>query len=163
MPNAISDAKLGLEKINEFGLARARFRGLLSITIAEPDMCKASAPNVVQGIRHRRQLGFRRARGSDRQLKTKYKNHDTQNVIRPMRYWLMKAALEKAAKRSPCVAQAFRTMDGGPSKHTQAVSSIRRKGPPRWRRGMIVQCNPARPLRISARSPLAAPFWPEKL
>ena len=43
----------------------------------------------------------------------------TQNVISTYGdMWLMKAALEKAGKADRlAVAQAFRTMDGGPSKH----------------------------------------------
>ena len=51
MPNAISDAKLGLEKINEFGLGQGKIPTVsFSITIAEPDMLQSVSPEVVQGI-----------------------------------------------------------------------------------------------------------------
>ncbi len=51
MPNAISDAKLGLEKINEFGLGQGKIPTVsFSITIAEPDMLQSVSPDVVQGI-----------------------------------------------------------------------------------------------------------------
>ena len=73
MPNAISDAKLGLEKINEFGLGRGKIPTVsFSITIAEPDMLQSVSPDVVQGITdHRRQLGFEGPRGSDRRAEGK--------------------------------------------------------------------------------------------
>ncbi len=51
MPNAVSDAKLGLEKINEFGLGQGKIPTVsFSITIAEPDMLQSVTPEVVQGI-----------------------------------------------------------------------------------------------------------------
>ena len=51
MPNAISDAKLGLEKINEFGLGQGKIPTVsFSITIAEPDMLQSVSPEVSQGI-----------------------------------------------------------------------------------------------------------------
>src|SRR3954469_19645904 len=51
MPNAISDAKLGLEKMNEFGLGQGKVPTIsFSITIAEPDMLQSVSPEVVQGI-----------------------------------------------------------------------------------------------------------------
>ena len=59
------------------------------------------------------------------ELKAKYKEPwMTQNVISTYGdMWLMKAALEKAGKADRrAVAEAFRTLDGGPSKHYPAVS-----------------------------------------
>lgn len=51
MPNAVSDAKLGLEKINEFGLGQGKIPTVsFSITIAEPDMLQSVTPEAVQGI-----------------------------------------------------------------------------------------------------------------
>ena len=59
MPNAVSDAKLGLEKINEFGLGQGKIPTVsFSITIAEPDMCKAYARSRAGHHDHRRQLGL---------------------------------------------------------------------------------------------------------
>lgn len=60
------------------------------------------------------------------ELKAKYKEPwMTQNVISTYGdMWLMKAALEQAGKADRlAVAQAFRTMDGGPSKHYPVASS----------------------------------------
>jgi branched-chain amino acid transport system substrate-binding protein len=51
MPNTVSDAKLGLEKINEFGLGQGKIPTVsISITIAEPDMLQSVTPDAVQGI-----------------------------------------------------------------------------------------------------------------
>src|SRR5438445_11700117 len=51
MPNAISDAKLGLEKINEFGLGQVKIPTIsFSITIAEPDMLQSVSTDPVQRI-----------------------------------------------------------------------------------------------------------------
>ena len=60
MPNAVSDAKLGLEKINEFGLGQGKIPTVsFSITIAEPDMLQSVTPGGRPGHHdHRRQLGL---------------------------------------------------------------------------------------------------------
>ena len=102
MPNAISDAKLGLEKINEFGLGQGKIPTVsFSITIAEPDMLQSVTPEVVQGIMTIvANWGCKGHEDIIAELKAKYKEPwMTQNVISTYGdMWLMKAALEKAGK-----------------------------------------------------------------
>ena len=63
MPNAVSDAKLGLEKLSEFGLGQGRIPTIsFSITVAEPDMLQSVTPEVVQGLMTIVATGARRAR-----------------------------------------------------------------------------------------------------
>ena len=51
LPTAVSDAKLVLEKMNEFGLGQGRIPMVsFSITIAEPDMLQSVSKEAVQGI-----------------------------------------------------------------------------------------------------------------
>ena len=51
MPNAVSDAKLLVEKMNEFGLGQGRVPTIsFSITIAEPDVLQSVSPQVLQGV-----------------------------------------------------------------------------------------------------------------
>ena len=140
MPNAISDAKLGLEKINEFGLGQGKIPTVsFSITIAEPDMLQSVSPEVVQGIMTIvANWGSKGHEDLIAELKTKYKEPwMTQNVISTYGdMWLMKAALEKAGKADRrAVAEAFRThgwrtVEALPRRSAQ----VRRKGPPRRRR-----------------------------
>src|SRR6266700_3095341 len=112
MPNAISDAKLGLEKINEFGLGQGKIPTVsFSITIAEPDMLQSVSPDVVQGIMTIvANWGSKGHEALIAELKAKYKEPwMTQNVISTYGdMWLMKAALEKAGKADRlAVADAF--------------------------------------------------------
>ena len=68
MPNAVSDAKLGLEKINEFGLGQGKIPTIsFSITIAEPDMLQSVSAGSRAGHHDgRRQLGLQGPRGPHR-------------------------------------------------------------------------------------------------
>src|SRR3569833_473849 len=124
MPNAVSDAKLGLEKISEFGLGQGKIPTVsFSITIAEPDMLQSVSPETVQGIMTIvANWGSKGHESLIAELKAKYREPwMTQNVISTYGdMWLMKEALEKAGKPDRnSVAQAFRTMDAGPSKYKQ--------------------------------------------
>src|SRR3569833_1656326 len=122
MPNAVSDAKLGLEKINEFGLGQGKIPTVsFSISIAEPDMLQSVSTEAVQGIMTI--VANRGSKGHESliaELKAKYREPwMTQNVISTYGdMWLMKEALEKAGKADRnAVAQAFRTKAAGPSKY----------------------------------------------
>ena len=98
MPNAISDAKLGLEKINEFGLPEQLRRSPSRITIAEPDMLQSVSPEVVQGIMTIvANWGSKGHEDLIAELKAKYKEPwMTQNVISTYGdMWLMKAGARK--------------------------------------------------------------------
>jgi branched-chain amino acid transport system substrate-binding protein len=120
LPTVISDAKLMLEKMNEFGLGQGRIPTIsFGIAIAEPDMLKTMSPELLQGVMA--VVGSWAGKGHEKlmaELKQKYgEPWMTQNAISTYAdMWVMKAALEKAGKVDrEAVAQALRTMDGGPS------------------------------------------------
>src|SRR6201990_2269481 len=122
MPNAVSDAKLGLEKINEFGLGQGQIPTVsFSITIAEPDMLQSVSPEAVQGIMTIvANWGSKGHEDLIAELKQKYKEPwMTQNVISTYGdMWLVKDAPGTRGRGDRlAVADAFRTMDGGPSKY----------------------------------------------
>src|SRR6476661_9103705 len=169
MPNAVSDAKLGLEKINEFGLGQGKIPTVsFSITIAEPDMLQSVSPETVQGIMTIvANWGSKGHEALIAELKAKYKEPwMTQNVISTYGdMWLMKAALEQAGKADRrAVAQAFRTMDGGPSKHYPGGQlKFDEKGRRVGAGVVIVQWQSGVPVTVFPSDlALAAPFWPKK-
>jgi branched-chain amino acid transport system substrate-binding protein len=169
MPNAISDAKLGLEKINEFGLGQGKIPTVsFSITIAEPDMLQSVGPEVVQGIMTIvANWGSKGHEDLINELKEKCKEPwMTQNVISTYGdMWLMKAALEQAGKADRLsVAQAFRTMDGGASKHYPGGQlKFDEKGRRVGAGVVIVQWQSGVPVTVFPQDlAMAAPFWPKK-
>ena len=120
LPTVISDAKLMLEKMNEFGLGQGKIPTIsFGIAIAEPDMLKTMSPDLLQGVMA--VVGSWGGKGPEKlmaELKQKYNEPwMTQNAISTYAdMWVMKEALEKAGKADrEAVAQALRTMDGGPS------------------------------------------------
>ena len=169
MPNAVSDAKLGLEKINEFGLGQGKIPTVsFSITIAEPDMLQSVAPEAVQGIMTIvANWGSKGHEDLIAELKQKYKEPwMTQNVISTYGdMWLMKEALEKAGKADRlAVADAFRTMDGGPSKYYPGGElKFDEKGRRVGAGVVIVQWQNGVPVTVYPSDlALAQPFWPKK-
>src|SRR6266700_1874906 len=169
MPNAISDAKLGLEKINEFGLGQGKIPTVsFSITIAEPDMLQSVSPDVVQGIMTIvANWGSKGQEDIMAELKAKYKEPwMTQNVISTYGdMWLMKAALEKAGKADRlAVADGFRTLDGGPSKYYPGGQlKFDEKGRRVGAGVVIVQWQSGIPVTVYPSDlAVAAPFWPKK-
>ncbi len=169
MPNAISDAKLGLEKINEFGLGQGKIPTVsFSITVAEPDMLQSVSPDVVQGIMTIvANWGSKGQEDIITELKAKYKEPwMTQNVISTYGdMWLMKAALEQAGKADRlAVADAFRTLDGGPSKYYPGGQlKFDEKGRRVGAGVVIVQWQSGVPVTVYPPDlALAAPFWPKK-
>ena len=119
LPTVISDAKLMLEKMNEFGLGQGRIPTIsFGIAIAEPDMLKTMSPELLQGVMA--VVGSWGGKGHEKlmaELKQKYNEPwMTQNAISTYAdMWVMKAALEKAGKADrEAVAQALRTMDRRP-------------------------------------------------
>lgn len=121
MPNAVSDAKLGLEKLNEFGLGQGRIPTIsFSITVAEPDMLQSVSPDVVQGLMTVvANWGSKGQEALMAELKQRYgEPWMTQNAISTYGdIWLFKEALERAATPTrEGVAQALRTIDAGPAQ-----------------------------------------------
>jgi branched-chain amino acid transport system substrate-binding protein len=122
IPTVISDAKLLLEKMNEFGLGQARIPTVsFGIAIAEPDMLKTMSAEHLQGVMSC--VGSWGSKGHEpliAELKTKYNEPwMTQNAISTYAdMWVIAAALEKSGKADrEAVAAALRTIDLGPSKY----------------------------------------------
>jgi branched-chain amino acid transport system substrate-binding protein len=122
LPTVISDAKLMLEKMNEFGLGQGKVPTIsFGIAIAEPDMLKTMSPELLQGVMAVvGNWGFKGHEKLIAELKQKYNEPwMTQNAISTYGdMWVMKSALEKAGKADrEAVAEALRKMDDGPSKY----------------------------------------------
>lgn len=121
LPTAVSDAKLLLEKLNEFGLGQGKLPTIgFGIVMAEPDMLKTMDAAQLDGLMLA--VGSWGSKGHEKliaELKTRYKEPwMTQNAISTYAdMWVIKDALESAGKADrEAVAVALRKMDGGPSK-----------------------------------------------
>jgi len=122
LPTVISDAKLVLEKMNEFGLGKGRIPTVsFGIAIAEPDMLRTMTPDLLEGAMAA--VGNWGSKGHEAliaELKKKYNEPwMTQNAISTYGdMWIIKSALERAGKADRrAVADAIRRMDDGPSKY----------------------------------------------
>ena len=122
LPTVISDAKLVLEKMNEFGMGQGKVPTIsFGIAIAEPDMLQTVSPELLQGVLTC--VASWGAKGHEAliaELKKRYNEPwMTQNAISTYGdMWLIKDALEKAGNADRiAVADALRTMDGGLSKY----------------------------------------------
>jgi branched-chain amino acid transport system substrate-binding protein len=122
LPTVISDAKLVLEKMNEFGMGKGKVPTIaFGIAMFEPDMLKTMTPDLLQGMIGA--VGSWGSKGHETiiaELKKKYKEPwMTQNAISTYADMLVfRDALNMAGKADrEAVAQALRTMDGGPSKY----------------------------------------------
>lgn len=121
LPTVISDAKLLLEKLNEFGLGQGKLPTLgFAITMAEPDMLKTMDASQLDGLMLA--VGNWGSKGQEKliaELKTRYSEPwMTQNAISTYAdMWVIKDALESAGKADrEAVTIALRKIDGGPSK-----------------------------------------------
>ncbi len=128
LPTVISDAKLLLEKMNEFGLGQGKIPTIsFGIAIAEPDMLQTVSPELLQGLLTC--VASWGAKGHEAliaELKTRYKEPwMTQNAISTYGdMWVIKDALEKAGKADRvAVADALRSMDAGPPNITRSAKS----------------------------------------
>jgi branched-chain amino acid transport system substrate-binding protein len=168
LPTVISDAKLLLEKMNEFGLGQGKIPTIsFGIAIAEPDMLQTVSPELLQGLLTC--VASWGAKGHEAliaELKTRYKEPwMTQNAISTYGdMWVIKDALEKAGKADRvAIADALRSMDAGPSKY-YPLGEIKfdEKGR-RVGAGMtIVQWQSGVPVTVfPPQLALAQPFWPK--
>jgi branched-chain amino acid transport system substrate-binding protein len=169
LPTVISDAKLMLEKMNEFGLGQGRIPTIsFGIAIAEPDMLRTMSPEHLQGVMAA--VGNWGSKGHEKliaELKQKYNEPwMTQNAISTYGdMWLFKEALEKSKKADrQAVAEAIRTMDGGPSRYypggqMKFDEKGRRVGAGlaiiQWQKGMPVTVYPPE-------MAIAQPLWPKR-
>jgi branched-chain amino acid transport system substrate-binding protein len=122
LPTVISDAKLVLEKMNEFGLGQGRIPTIsFGIAIAEPDLLNTMGPELLQGVMAVvANWGSKGHEAMIARLKERYgEPWMTQNAISTYGdMWILKAALEKAGKADrEAVAEALGTLDEGPSPY----------------------------------------------
>ena len=169
MPNAVSDAKLLVEKMNEFGLGQGRIPTIsFSITIAEPDVLQSVKPEVMQGLMTIvANWGFKGHERLIAEVKKRYNEPwATQNVISTYGdMWLMAAALEKAGRADKeAVAEALRTMDGGPAKYYPGGElKFDDKGRRVGAGVTIVQWQNGVPVTVFPKEiAMAEPFWPKR-
>jgi branched-chain amino acid transport system substrate-binding protein len=168
MPNAVSDAKLLVEKMNEFGLGQGRVPTIsFSITIAEPDVLQSVSPQVLQGVMTVvANWGFKGHEKLIAEVKKRYNEPwATQNVISTYGdMWLMAAALEKAGKADKeAVAQGLRTLDAGPAQYYPGGQlKFDEKGRRVGAGVTIVQWQNGVPVTVFPKEiALAEPFWPK--
>lgn len=122
LPTVISDAKLMLEKMNEFGLGQGRIPTVsFGIAIAEPDLLNTMSPDLLQGVMS--VVANWGAKGHEEMIARLEERYGepwmTQNAISTYGdMWIIKAALEKAGKADrEAVAEAMRSLDEGPSPY----------------------------------------------
>ena len=168
LPTVISDAKLLLEKMNEFGMGQGKVPTIsFGIAIAEPDMLQTVSPELLQGVLTCvASWGSKGHEALIAELKSRYKEPwMTQNAISTYGdMWLIKDALEKAGKADRvAVADALRAMDGGPSKYYPLGDLKFDEKGRRIGAGMtIVQWQAGVPVTVfPPQLALAQPFWPK--
>ena len=170
LPTVISDAKLMLEKMNEFGLGQGRVPTIsFGIAIAEPDMLRTMTPELLQGVmavvgnwgsKGHEDLD-RRAQGQVQRAVDDAERHLhlRRHVDHQGRRWR-----RPARPTAQAVAEAIRTMDGGPSKYypggqMKFDDKGRRVGAGlaiiQWQSGMPVTVYPPA-------AAVAQPIWPKK-
>jgi branched-chain amino acid transport system substrate-binding protein len=169
LPTVISDGKLVLEKMNEFGLSQGRVPTIsFGIAIAEPDILQTINPALLQGVITC--VGSWATKGHEEliaELKTRYNEPwMTQNAISTYGdMWLIKDALEKAGKADKAaVAEALHTMDGGPSKYYPGgILKFDDKGRRVDAEMTVVQWQNGIPVTIFPQKlAMAEPLWPKR-
>jgi branched-chain amino acid transport system substrate-binding protein len=169
LPTVISDAKLVLEKMNEFGMGKGKVPTVaFGIAMFEPDMLTTMSPELLEGMVG--SIGSWGSKGHEQmmaELKTKY--HEPwmdQNVVSTYAdFILMKDALEKGGKADrEAVATALHTMDGGPSKYYPGGQIKFEENGRRIGAGLaIIQWQSGVPLTIYPDDlAMAKPRWPKK-
>jgi branched-chain amino acid transport system substrate-binding protein len=169
LPTVISDAKLILEKMNEFGLSQGRIPTIsFGIAIAEPDILQTINPALLQGIITC--VGSWATKGHEdlvKEMKTRFNEPwMTQNAISTYGdMWVIKDALEKAGKVDKvAVAEALRSMDGGPSKYYPGgILKFDDKGRRVDAEMTVVQWQSGIPVTVFPQKlAVAEPFWPKR-
>jgi branched-chain amino acid transport system substrate-binding protein len=122
LPTVISDSKLILEKMNEFGLGQGRIPTIsFGIAIAEPDMLNTMGPELLEGVMAVvANWGSKGHEDMIARLEDRYgEPWMTQNAISTYGdMWILKAALENAGSADrEAVAEALRNLDEGPSPY----------------------------------------------
>ena len=122
LPTVISDAKLVLEKMNEFGMGHGKVPTVsYGIAMFEPDMLQTMSPDLLEGMMGA--IGSWGSKGHEQiiaELKQKYHEPwmDQNELSTYADFFVIKDALEKSGKADrEAVATALHTMDDGPSKY----------------------------------------------
>ncbi|NNM72941.1 ABC transporter substrate-binding protein [Enterovirga aerilata] len=168
LPTVISDAKLVLEKMNEFGMGQGKVPTIsFGIAIAMPDILNTVSADLLQGVLTC--VGNWGVKGQEKliaELKSRYNEPwMDQNAISTYGdMWIIKEALEKAGKADRvAVADALRNLDLGPSKYypgglTKFDAMGRRVGAGltvvQWQNGVPYTVFPTE-------LATAKPFWPK--
>jgi branched-chain amino acid transport system substrate-binding protein len=169
LPTVISDAKLVLEKMNEFGMGKGKVPTIaFGIAMFEPDMLTTMSPDLLEGMIG--SIGSWGSKGHEQmvaELKKKY--HEPwmdQNVLSTYAdFTLMKDALEKTGKADrEAIATALHTMDGGPSKYYPGGQLKFEENGRRVGAGLaIIQWQSGVPLTIYPDDlATAKPLWPKR-
>ena len=169
LPTVISDAKLLLEKMNEFGMGQGKVPTIsFGIAIAEPDMLQTVSAELLQGVLTC--VASWGAKGHEAlidELKARYKEPwMTQNAISTYGdMWLIKEALEKAGKADrAAVSDALHALDAGPAKYYPGgILKFDEKGRRVGAGVVIVQWQNGVPVTVYPKDlAVAAPFWPKR-
>jgi len=167
----ISDAKLVLEKMNEYGLGRGRLPTIANgIAVAQTDMLQAMRAEDLEGLMT--VVANWDAKGQERIIEDWQRETGepwmTQNAISTYGdIWIMKHALEMARRADRrAVAEAIRTMDvtDGPAVYFPGRRIKFDANGLRVNAGlMVVQWQRGRPVTVfPPESAVAEAFWPRR-
>jgi branched-chain amino acid transport system substrate-binding protein len=169
LPTVISDAKLVLEKMNEFGMGQGKVPTIsFGIAIAMPDILNTVSPDLLQGVLTC--VGNWGVKGQEKliaELKTRYNEPwMDQNAISTYGdMWLIKEALERAGKADRlAVADALRDLDLGASKFYPGGQMKFDQNGRRVGAGLtVVQWQSGVPYTVfPSELATAKPFWPKR-
>jgi branched-chain amino acid transport system substrate-binding protein len=169
LPTVISDGKLVLEKMNEFGMGKGRVPTIgFGIAMFEPDMLQTMSPDLLQGMIGA--VGSWGAKGHEEiatELKKTYNEPylDQNGLSTYADFIVIRDALETAGKADrEAVATALHRMDGGPSKYYPGGKIKFEEDGRRVDAGLtVIQWQSGTPVAIyPSELAVAAPLWPKR-
>jgi branched-chain amino acid transport system substrate-binding protein len=172
LPTAISDAKLLLEKMNEFGLGKGKLPTISNgAAILDPDLRNNMNIEQLEGVMAV-VANWTTAAQKDFVAEVKKKTSEpwpTQHFVTTYGdMWIFKAALEAAGKADrEAVAKALRSMNitGGPAVYFPGNGKLKfdENGRREDASLLIVQWQNGVPITVfPAKDTLAAPIWPKQ-
>jgi branched-chain amino acid transport system substrate-binding protein len=169
LPTIISDGKLVLEKMNEFGMGRGKVPTIgFGVAMFEPDMLQTMSPDLLQGMIGA--AGSWGAKGHEpiaAELKKRYNEPwlDQNGLSTYADFIVIRDALEIAGKADrEAVATALHTMDGGPSKYYPGGKIKFEENGRRVDAGLtVIQWQSGVPVTIYPPDlAVATPLWPKR-
>ncbi|MBO0753361.1 MAG: ABC transporter substrate-binding protein [Bradyrhizobiaceae bacterium] len=169
LPTVISDGKLVLEKMNEFGMGKGRVPTIgFGIAMFEPDMLQTMSPDLLEGMIGA--IGSWGAKGHEEiaaELKKRYNEPylDQNGLSTYADFIVIRDALEIAGKADrEAVATALHTMDGGPSKYYPGGRIKFAEDGRRIDAGLtVIQWQSGTPVAIyPPELAVATPLWPKR-